>query len=402
VYASTQVFLKMFRNVQRYSYLPVLTGLCCSHTLSRKAYASEEYDNVNTSKILDNVVILPGSATKDLTKKVCDKLGMKVGLCKTYRFSDGEILPIIEESMRGKHIFIMQTCAPPVNENLIEIILTVTAARRAGAATVTTVIPYFGYKYHLRGLPLSSTYHSRFLWNAAADFAKMLVTVGTDRIISIDLQRPGQGHEACFFSSDIVVESINANNELVDYFVENQILQEPVVVVAPNAGCVKKAQNFRTHFKAKSGMKNVEYATFVYESPPVTNNLTTEYLSISKSELLGNVNGADVVIVDNLVDTAGSLSILTRRLVKEGARKVYICANHGLFTDNSMELIDLSPVELVVVTDTLPLPEKSSKKVVQVSTADLLAKVIKTQYNALILEKDIEANSDDLYDYEYE
>lgn len=108
------------------------------------------------------------------------------------RFSDGEISIEINESIRGKDCFIIQTCAEPVNDNILELLLTITAARRSGAAKVTAVIPYFGYVHNRRGLPISTTYHSRFLWSASADFAKMLQTLGADKVISVDLQKAGQ------------------------------------------------------------------------------------------------------------------------------------------------------------------------------------------------------------------
>lgn len=115
------------------------------------------------------------------------------------RFSDGEILIEINESIRGKNCVLIQSCAAPVNDNILEMLLTITAARRSGATTVTVVVPYFGYKHNRRGLPISTTYHSRFLWSAAGDFAKMLEVVGADKVISVDLQRSGEGdvpHEA--------------------------------------------------------------------------------------------------------------------------------------------------------------------------------------------------------------
>jgi phosphoribosylpyrophosphate synthetase len=319
----------------------------------------------------------------------------------------------------------------------MELLLTVAAARRAGANNVTTVIPYFGYKYHRRGLPISTTYHSRFLWSAAGDLAKMLQAVGVDNVISVDLQRPGQGHEACFFDSSIPVETVSANDIFVDYF-KNKIHPplKKVVVVSANTECVKKARKFQRKLKASTGLEDVEYAVFMRaEDTQWGGNAAGR-----GSELLGDVKGADVIIIDDVVgghllckcliavystfvnftfdryshpceqliyssfmlyvnrqhysflgiylfyfifqsiETAAQLSVLCRRIVREGAGRVFICASHGLFTKNSMELIDLSPVEKVVVTDSVPLPAKHSPKIDQVPE-----KAIQTCYSSIII-----------------
>jgi ribose-phosphate pyrophosphokinase len=199
----------------------------------------------------------------------------------------------------GKDVFIVQTCAAPVNDNVMELLLTVTAARRAGASTVTTVIPYFGYKYHRRGLPISTTYHSRFLWSAAGDLAKMLHAVGVDGVISVDLQRPGQGHEACFFDSSIPVETVSANDVFVDYFKTkvNPPLKK-VVVVSANTECVKKARKFQRKLKNVLGIDEVDYAVFMREGGAQYESTTAVTRG---SELLGDVQGADVIIIDDIV-----------------------------------------------------------------------------------------------------
>lgn len=322
-----------------------------------------------------NIVILPGSASSILTENICHHLGIKPGLIETKMFLDGEVFPKIMQPIRGRHVFIVQSCASPVNENIIELLLTITAARRSDPSSVTVVIPYFGYKYNRRGLPISTTYQSRFLWSAAGDLAKMLQAVGVDNVISVDLQRPGQGHEACFFDSSIPVETISANDSLVSYFSKNCDLKSPVVVVSPNTECVKKARKFQKKLKASTKLEKVENALFMHDP-----NRTD---SKASSEFLGNVQDADVIIVDDIVDTARSLSILCHRLRKEGARRVFICASHGLFSQEAMQLIDMSPVERVVVTDTVAMPKNASAKIVQVSIAPLLARVIETEAGML-------------------
>eukprot|EP00595_Chromulina_sp_UTEXLB2642_P000471 CAMPEP_0196761164 /NCGR_PEP_ID=MMETSP1095-20130614/314_1 /TAXON_ID=96789 ORGANISM="Chromulina nebulosa, Strain UTEXLB2642" /NCGR_SAMPLE_ID=MMETSP1095 /ASSEMBLY_ACC=CAM_ASM_000446 /LENGTH=358 /DNA_ID=CAMNT_0042110347 /DNA_START=146 /DNA_END=1222 /DNA_ORIENTATION=- len=327
------------------------------------------------------MTVLGGTANQELTKQVCDILGVKPGEMDVTRFSDGEIHVQINESIRGKDCFIIQTCAAPVNDNLLELLLTITAARRSGAASVTAVIPYYGYKHNRRGLPISSTYHSRFLWSAASDFAKMLRILGVDKVISVDLQKSGQGHESCFFDNTIPVENISSIDSFVDY-INNQLLIDPtnnkkkqitnkLVIVSPNTEYIKKAKKLELLLKQSHSNRHIDTAV-------ILDNTHTNRLE-GNAEIVGDVKDADVIIVDDFIDTATSLAILCRLLKKEGARRVFICASHGLFTQTSMELIDLSPVEKVIVTDSVPLPKGSSNKIVQISIAPLIAKILESE-----------------------
>ena len=222
---------------------------------------------------------------------------------------------------------------------------------------------------------MSTKYQSRFLWSAASDFAKLLQTVGVDSVVSIDLQRAGQGHEGCFFDSQVPIETINSTELMADYFSKHIPMNErPVVVVSANANCMKKAITFRNALIKKGAMppsssSRPDHACFV----PSEKN---------ESQFLGNVEGSDVIIVDELVETANRLSELCTILKRRGAQRIYLCASHGLFTKDSKNLIDLSPVEKVVVTDTVPLSKvyPASDKIVQIPVAPLIAKVIDTDY----------------------
>lgn len=379
---------------------------------------------------------MSGSTNTKLTKDICGYLGTSPANMDVTRFSDGEVTCMINESIRGKDVFCVQSCAPPVNDSVVELLLTVTALRRSGANTITAVIPYFGYKFHTkRGLPISTTYESRFLWNAAGDVAKMLQVVGVDKVVSVDLQRPGQGHEACFFDSSVPVETISTEGLFVDYFSETLDFSRPVVIVSPSTEYVKKAKKFQKKLSKRAGPgKKVAFSAYVDTAPPDQPEALLRKPSGTDdtAQLYGHsVKGASVVIIDDVVDTSGSLPLLTRRLKKEGAAKVYICATHGVFTEKSMEvralpflsfpftsslylsyhslylslylislsllslsaplrplcplcpnpqIIDLMPVEKVVVTDSLPLPSTSpSPKLVQLSVAALVARIIEAE-----------------------
>lgn len=344
-----------------------------------------------------NFMIVSGTANTALSNSVCKRLGTTVAPVDVTRFSDGEISCIINESVRGKDAYLIQSFGSPVNDNIMELLLTITALRRAGANSITAVIPYYGYKFHRnRGMPISTTLQSRFLWNAAVDVAKMLQVCGVDKVISVDLQRPGQNQEAAFFPSSVPVETIDSNSLFVDYFSEGNMIKDGdhFVILSPNTEFVKKAKRFQRKLldslKRKKIDATVAYAAYLDDEVndnevqllPGKSKMGASLPKLQGADaLLGDVNGADVIIVDDIVESGLGLSQLCRRLIRAGAKKVYVCASHGVFSKSTLELIDLSMVERVIVTDSLPLPKnvRVSSKVDQVSVAPLLSKVIETE-----------------------
>jgi ribose-phosphate pyrophosphokinase len=331
-------------------------------------------------KDFSNMAIISGSSNRKLAEDIVSNLGTKLTEMDVFRFSDGEVNCNIKESVRGKDVFIIQTCAVPVNDNIMELLLSVTAARRAGANRVIAVVPYFGYKYHQRGIPLSTLYSSRFLWSASADLAKMLQTVGIDGVLSVDLQRPGQGHEACFFDSDIPVETVSATDLFVNYFKKTN-LQEPIVIVSPNGENIKRARKFHKKLKIATKLDNIQYATSIHDN-----------INLHNSEILGNITGADVIIVADVVDSAVGITGLSGKLSKNGARRIFLCAPHGLFTKNAMALIELSPITKVITTDSINLKTDYSKKIEQLSIAPLLSNIIETELKSLMFEREFDSN----------
>jgi len=233
----------------------------------------------------------------------------------------------------------------------MELMLTVTAARRSGANKVIAIVPYFGYRHHRRGLPISTTYSSRFLWSASGDLAKMLQVVGVDGVVSVDLQRPGQGHEACFFDSQIPVETVSTNSLFVEYF-KNFELSEPVVIISPNPECVKKAKKFQEKLKLATGIEKIDYGVFLHD----IDSVTVDKFSL---DLLGDVKGASVIIVEEVIDANYPVLPLCKLLTEQGAKRIIICASHGLFTPESCKIIENSPIEKVVVSDSIELPDSS-------------------------------------------
>lgn len=246
----------------------------------------------------------------------------------------------------------------------------ISCARRCGARRVIAVVPYFGYKYHRRGETMSTKNQSRFLWSHSSDFFKMMAVMGADKVLSVDLHRPGQGQETSYSGELIPVETISSHELMIDYIKENVQLSPNVTVVAATSEYLKKARIFQKGLKGMKGVETVGLAAFLRKSD------SFEVRRRTVSRLLGEVKGTDVIVIDGMVETAGSLSALCQVLAKEEVNDIYLCAPHALFTGDSMELVRLSPVKKVIVTDSLPMHEDMSDKIVQVSMAPYIAKII--------------------------
>jgi len=347
-----------------------------------------------SGKDFGNFLIVTGSANVALSKDICNILGTAATPTDVWQFSDGELSCSINETVRGKDIYLIQSFGNPVNDNIMELLLTISALRRSGANNITAVIPYFGYKFHRnRGMPITTPYGSRFMWNTAADIAKMLRVCGVDKVISVDLQRAGQNHEACFFENVVPVETVDSTSIFVDYFANtvyhpdnenNKHVQNKVVVLSSNTEFVKKAKRFQRKLQAKAKVGKVGYAAFLDDDVNIAiSHPSTSKTSDDADRVLGDVDGCDVIIIDDIVESGAGMANLTRRLTRAGAKRVYVAATHGLYMDNAMHLIDLSAIDLVVTTDSLPLPKngKVSNKIHRLSVAPLLANVIETEYN---------------------
>jgi ribose-phosphate pyrophosphokinase len=226
------------------------------------------------------MVLIAGSAHPELAKEISSIIGVPLADADIKRFSDGEVSVQINHNLRGKDVFVIQSCVAPVNDSIMELLLTVSCVRRSSARRVIAVIPYFGYKHHRRGAPISTKHNSRFLFSSSMAFAKMLQEMGVDRVIAVDLQRPGQGHEACFFDNNVPLETIMSADVMVDYLRQSAVLNDPIVVIAPNSECVKKARNFQLRLQEGSSEEVKLLAFFPIESGEGSQDP-------SKMELLG-------------------------------------------------------------------------------------------------------------------
>jgi ribose-phosphate pyrophosphokinase len=295
--------------------------------------------------------IFGGTANTALTKEICEYLDCELGKSSVTRFSDGEIYFQILENVRGADVFIVQPSSPPVDSNLIELFLMIDAFKRASAKRITAVLPYFGYARQDRKdkprVPISSKVVS-----------DLLVASGSDRILTMDLHAPQiQG----FFS--IPVDHLFAAPVLIEHF---QKLNLPrLTVVSPDAGGVERARAFAKRLDAELA---------------IMNKRRLEANVAQVMNVIGDVKGKTCLIVDDIIDTAGTLVKAAEALLKDGATKVYACCTHPVLSGPAVERIQSSEIAEVVVTNTIPLHSdaRKCKKISVLSVGSLLAQAVQS------------------------
>ena len=295
--------------------------------------------------------IFTGTANRDLTKEICDYLKSPIGKAEFTRFSDGEIYFHIDENVRGADVFIVQPSCTPVDSNLMELFLMIDAFKRASARRITAVMPYFGYARQDRKdrprVPISSKVVS-----------DLLVASGTHRLLTMDLHAPQiQG----FFS--IPVDHLFAAPVLVEHFQKMNLPN--LTVVSPDAGGVERARAFAKRLNAELAMVNKR-------------RLEANVAEIMN--VIGDVEGRTCLVVDDMIDTAGTLVKTVEALKVKGAVKVYATATHPVLSGPAIERIEGSQLEEVVVTNTIPLSEekKKCKKIRTLSVGKLLAQAVES------------------------
>ncbi|OQR98599.1 ribose-phosphate pyrophosphokinase [Achlya hypogyna] len=307
---------------------------------------------------MNGLKIFSGNANSALASKVAELVGVNLGKITVERFADGEVNVMVHENVRGKDVYIVQPTCVPVNENLMELLLMVSTMRRASARRITAVIPYYGYARQDRKMaarvPIS-----------AADVARLLEAMGVDRVIAVDLHC---GQIQGFFGPRVPVDNLDGGLVGVSHF-GNMELVNPVVV-SPDAGGVARAKKFREWLVGKEGIENVGLAMIIKQRVRAN--------EIDRMDLVGNVSGSDCIIVDDMIDTAGTLCKAAQHLADHGARNVYAFASHGLFNGPASERIKTSALKQVVVVNTTPLPAScvGNDKIKQLDVAPLLASAI--------------------------
>jgi len=298
---------------------------------------------------MDKLVIFSGNANMRLAKNICTHLNAKLGKALVTRFSDGEVRVKIGENVRGKDVFIVQPTCPPVNENMVELLVMLDAIRRASPRRITAVIPYFGYARQDRKdqprVPIT-----------AKLVANILTVAGANRVLTLDLHA---GQLQGFF--DIPLDHLYAVNAFLDYFKKKSI--KNLVIVSPDVGGIKVARAYAKKFRA--GLAIVDKRR--------NNPNSTEVMHI-----LGKVKNKNVILVDDIIATGSSLVEAAKALRKEGAKRIYACVTHGILSGNAVQRINNSDIDYLAISDSIPFDRsKRSRKVKIVSVAKLFAEAIK-------------------------
>lgn len=298
----------------------------------------------------DNLKIFSGSSNPKLAASVCKYLRLPLGGAKIDRFPDGEKSLKLEDDVRGRDCFVVQSTCNPVDEHLMELFIYLDCLRRASAQRITAVIPYFGYARQDRKdegrVPIT-----------AKLVANIIHTAGADRVLTIDLHAAQlQG----FF--DIPVDHLTGELVLCDYFRSKKLTN--LTVVSPDVGNIKMASRFAGHFSGDLA---------IVHKKRVSGN------EVEATEIIGEVEGKDVLMCDDIIATAGTVCSAVNLIKKRGAAKIYISATHGIFAGQAIERLSKAPIDEIVVTDTIPLAEdaKKIKNIKVLSVAAMLGEAIK-------------------------
>jgi ribose-phosphate pyrophosphokinase len=307
-----------------------------------------------------------GTSGRALSERIAEHLNTRVGEASVTRFADGEIRVKIEEDVRGADIFVVQPTSPPVNDHLLELLLLIDACKRASAERITAVIPYFGYARQDRKdegrVPISGKL-----------VANMITTARADRVLATDLHAAQvQG----FF--DIPVDHLYAAPVLLRYFRRMQL--KDLTVVAPDVGSSKLARGFA---------KRLEAGLAIVDKRRVSDS-DTEVMTI-----IGEVKDRNVLIVDDMISTAGSITEAAKAVREMGAKAIYLGATHAVLCGKAMERLSNAPVEQVVVTDTVPVPQEKRAKYLKVlSVARLLGEAVLRIHHAESVSRLFEVDED--------
>lgn len=303
----------------------------------------------------NKITVFSLSSSKKLAQDIASILGTKVGDCKVHHFADGEILCEIGESVRGKDVFIVQSTSNPVTENLMEILVLTDALKRASAREITAVIPYFGYARQDRKAKPRQPITSKLV-------ADLLTTAGVNRVVTVDLHAAQiQG----FF--DIPVDEMQALPLLIKYFRKKKV--QDLCVVSPDHGGATRARKMSEAFDCPIAI--------IDKRRPKPN--VAEVMGI-----IGNVEGKNCILIDDMIDTAGTITAGVDMLKQKGAKDVYIACTHGVLSGPAIERLSTCAAKAVVITNTIEIPqEKKFDKLVSVSVAGLLAHTIENIENDL-------------------
>lgn len=273
----------------------------------------------------DKLKIFAGNCHPDLAEDICEYLGTTLVSAEITRFKDGEIGVAIDETVRGADVFVVQPTSPPVNDNLMELLVMIDALRRASARRITAVVPYYGYARQDRKAQPRDPITAKLV-------ANLITTAGARRLLAIDMHAPQiQG----FF--DIPVDHLYAAPIMVDYFKDKNL--ENTTAVAPDVGAVKRVRSFA---------ESLDIPLAIVDKRRPKANIA------EVKNVIGNVEGRNVILLDDIIDTAGTITEAARVLKEKGAKDVYVCASHGLFSGPAIGRLKNAPITELIITDSIP------------------------------------------------
>ena len=298
-----------------------------------------------------NLKIFALSSNRPLAQKIADQVGVDLGKVSVTHFSDGEIKINIDESIRGDHVYIVQSTSYPVNDNLMELLIMIDALRRASAKTINVVLPYYGYSRQDRKAQSREPITAKLV-------ANMITQAGADRVLTLDLHAAQiQG----FF--DIPVDHLLGAPLLANYFLENNFKDKDIVVVSPDHGGVTRARKL---------------AEFLHAPIAIIDKRRPKANVAEVMNIIGDVKGKVAVLIDDMIDTAGTITLAAQALQDAGALEVYACCTHPVLSGPALDRLNASVIKEVVVTDSIQVPEeKTGGKIVQVSVDQLMAEAIR-------------------------
>ena len=298
-----------------------------------------------------NLKIFALSSNRPLAQKIADQVGVELGKVSVTHFSDGEIKINIDESIRGDHVYIVQSTSYPVNDNLMELLIMIDALRRASAKTINVVLPYYGYSRQDRKAQSREPITAKLV-------ANMITQAGADRVLTLDLHAAQiQG----FF--DIPVDHLLGAPLLANYFLENNFKDKDIVVVSPDHGGVTRARKL---------------AEFLHAPIAIIDKRRPKANVAEVMNIIGDVKGKVAVLIDDMIDTAGTITLAAQALQDAGALEVYACCTHPVLSGPALDRLNDSVIKEVVVTDSIQVPEeKTGGKIVQVSVDQLMAEAIR-------------------------
>lgn len=305
---------------------------------------------------MKRIVLVSGSSNQPLSNQISDYLDVPLVNPQLVRFANGEIYCEIEKHVRGADVFVIQSTCTPVNDNLMELLIMIDALKRASATSITAVIPFYGYARQDRKASPRTPISAKLV-------ADLITVAGASRVVTMDLHA---GQIQGFFN--IPFDNIYASPVILNY-IKKEIFSENTIFVSPDAGGVERVRFYAKKLNADIAMIDKRR----------TGKNIAEAMNV-----IGNVSGKECIIIDDMIDTAGTLVEACKALRKHGATKIYACATHPVFSDPAIKRIEeCAELDRVIVTDTIPVSEaaKLCPKIKVLSTAELLAKAIHRTFN---------------------